>query len=461
MIDNMLRNLLRLRRVLAISSGAALSSCEAGPDPAPPGGPCARVAIHSDYRSTAISLLHPDGTPCALDLLDSGRAAPGLLNALSGDVVTTRGPRPDGLVGVLDRYPAGVLTLLDPATGRVTHQTPLAPGFAGNPQDVLPLGPGLDLVTRLARAPSSGPSTPGAPAEEAGSDLLLVTHPSPDPLQTLSGRLLGRLSLDGLATAGHLAMPTRLAHAGDTVFIGLAHLSPDFAQAGPGRIARLPLPPPPTDAPGQAPDDASRAAWLAALTPDVVPLAPWENCAAVEADPGGAGAWVVCTGGFRGSAETVADGQASRSGLAFVRTDGVVAFRASAEALTSPLGAVSPLGFTLAAFSARAAVVVALGDFAADRADRALLVVRAEGDAPTFGVHPLAETAPFAFGAALLAGSTLLLADGDPSRPRLLRLEGLDGMTVHSAASAPPTFTVTPLPKTSRTGLPPRHLAIF
>jgi hypothetical protein len=393
------------------------------------------VVVHSDYRSTAVSLVAADGTRCAPDLLTSGMAAPGLLNALSGDVVTTRGPRPDGLVGVLDRYPAGVLTLLDPGTGRVTHQTPLSPGFAGNPQDLLPLAPGLDLVTRLQRAPG---------AVDAGSDLVLVTHPPAEASGVLSGAVLARRDLSDLALPGFGAMPTRLARVGDVLFVGLAHLAPDFASAGEGRVALAQLAPAP-----EALSEAEAAAWLAGLSLTAVSLPGRENCASVEASPDGLGAWVVCTGGFRGAA-AISAGQAERSGLAFISASGEVAFSVSAASLTAPLGATAPLGFTLAALDASRAVVVALGDFATGRPDRALRVTRvADGVAEATVV---AETEPFAFGGALADADrgVALLADGDPRRPRLLRLDVLNG-----SSGAPPVA----LTGTSDTGLPPRHVS--
>ena len=404
--------------------------------------PCADpavVVVHSDYRSTAVSLVTADGTRCVPDVLTSGSAEPGLLNALSGDVVTTRGPRPDRLVGLLDRYPAGVLTLLDPLTGRVTHQTQLSPGFAGNPQDLLPLGPGLDLVTRLQAAPRG---------VAAGADLVLVAHPAAAPDLAQTGSLIARRGLADLADPGFSPMPTRLARVGEVLFVGLAHLAPDFAAAGPGRVARIVLPPlPPSPA-----SEAAQAAWLAALGLTAVALPGRENCAAVEASPDGLGVWVVCTGAFRGDASAaMAAGQAARSGLAFVTTAGEVVFSATAASLTIPLGAPAPLGFTLAPLDAARAVVVALGDFATARPDRALCVTRSQDGVGAVTV--LAETEPFAFGGALAdaARGVVLLADGDPRRPRLLRLDGLNDASVGA---------VTGEDASSETGLPPRHLGL-
>ncbi len=429
----------RILALLALAAaGAPLPGCDANPGgpPLPPRDDCALVAIHSDYRSTSVSLLTADGAPCAPDLLDSGSQPAGLLNALSGDVVPASAPAAalatsGRAIALLDRYPAGVLTLLDADTDAVTHQVQLSAGFAGNPQDLFALGADLVLVSRLERAPV------GATPAPAGGDLALFRLDATDAT-TAGGSFVGRLDLAPLAAPGFEPMPTRLALHEGALWVGLAHLKADFTAAGPGRIGRIAPPP--------ASGDARQLAdWLAAEEAEAVEFPGLENC--VEVAPAEGGVWVVCAGSFRRGAA----GQVARSGLAFVGADGEVEAAFGAAALSGSDGDPAPLGFTLAAVDAHRAVVVLLGDLVTGRPDRAVLVTRGADAARPESVTRLAEAPTFAFGDALLVGDgeTLLLCDGDPVHPALLRIR-------LGEPSAP-----TRLPATSATGLPPRSLRPF
>jgi len=421
----------RLLSLLSLFSLGA-QACDASPSaPLPSRDACALAVIHSDYRSTSVSLITATGAPCAPDILDSGSRPPGLLTALSGDVVLPRAPIPQGLA-LLDRYPAGVLTVLDPITDRVTHQASLSPGFAGNPQDLLALADGTLLVSRLQRAPSS--------AGEGGSDLALLRLDAADPDRTVGGTLLARIDLDALAEPGFDPMPVRLAFIGEQIAVGLAHMTGDFTSPGPGRIGLLRTPRPDEDLQAWAADPELRQLALPGL----------ENCTELAPSPDRTGLWVACSGSFRRGAAA----QTARSGIAFITTDGEVLALIRAEDLIEGGGLDAPLGFTLAAVDAHRALVVALGDLASARPDRALLVERPP--APSEGaatlpqsVRTVATSDAFNFGDALAvdAGQALLLTDGNPSAPRLLKLNLND-------LESPPTHLLT----SSRTGLPPRHI---
>ncbi len=436
---------------LALGLTLVGAACEADPasrDQLPPRSECVIAVVHSDYRSSAISLLTASGQPCAPDIIHSGSRPPGLLTALSGDVVLASSDivaaSPMGqetpVLALIDRYPAGTLTLVDPLTDAVTHQASLSPGYNGNPQDLMSLDPTTVLVSRLEAAPR------GATTGPSGSDLALF-RVAPAGDVTASGQLIGRMDLAPLANEGFSAMPGRLTRSGPRIFFGLAHLASDFSAAGPGRIAFV-----------DAPTDLATpqlATWLANAKVTAIALEGLENCTEIAASPDGGGVWAVCSGSFRRGSE----GQVSRSGLAYIDSNGVVQALFKADVLTTTTGEAAPLGFTLAAIDDHRAVVVALGDLVTKRADRALLVTRPSTSdgvaAAPADVQILHETGAHDLGDALALADTsaVLLADGNPNKPMILHVK------IHDQG-VPSTAPVA-LPLASTTGLPPRRLRYF
>lgn len=395
---------------LALALILTLSACDndtQGPKGPIDGSRCELVAVASDYLSTSISLLQADGTPCALDVLTSGSRPPGLLTALSGDIVLPSTPSNKNVVYLLDRYPNGVLTelALDPV--RVVAQTRLSPGFAGNPQDLLERhsdGPDELLITRLESPPEGND----------GSDLLVL-----DVTRTL----VRRVDLSAFADPGLDPMPTRLVQAGTLLWTGLTHMSRgDFAQTGPGRVLGL---------------DPSTLEVVAQLD-----LPELTNCGQLAAAENSL--WVICAGHFR------ADLVRRRAFGALVRLPLPLTSppRAATLALTPDFVArateLGPLGFPLAPISDDTAAVALLGDLTTKAPDR-LALVHTDGR-----LEILAETTPFSLSGLLyLPESNLLLAaDGDAFEPRLLRFD---------LSTSPPT-PLAPI-VVSKTGLPPRHLA--
>ncbi|HRE92495.1 MAG TPA: hypothetical protein PK095_25485, partial [Myxococcota bacterium] len=243
----------------ALALTLTVGACEADTEHPIDGSRCELVAIATDYLSTSVSLLHADGTPCERDVLTSGSRPPGLLTALSGDVVLPSTPSNKGVVNLLDRYPNGVLTelALDPV--QVVAQTRLSPGFAGNPQDLLELADASLLVTRLESLPEGGD----------GSDLVVLDA---------SRNLTRRVDLAAFSDQGLDPMPTRLVPAGPLLFVGLTHMSRgDFAQTGPGRVLGL---------------DPTTLEVLAQL--DLPELTNCGQLASVNDS-----LWVICAGHFR------------------------------------------------------------------------------------------------------------------------------------------------------------------
>ena len=391
---------------LALALTLSVCACESESHGPVDGSRCDLVAIATDYLSTSVSLLHADGTPCELDVLTSGSRPPGLLTALSGDVVLPSTPSNKNVVYLLDRYPNGVLTelALDPV--RVVAQTRLSQGFAANPQDLLELlelaDPDALLVTRLESLPEGGD----------GSDLVVL-----DAARSITRRV----DLAAFSDPGLDPMPTRLVRAGPLLFTGLTHMSRgDFAQTGPGRVLGL---------------DPITLEVLAR-----VDLPELTNCGQLASAQ--SALWVICAGHFRADlSRRRAFGGLVRVPLPSTAPTALSALTPDFVARASELG---PLGFPLAPISDDTAAVVLLGDLTTQAPDR-LALVHADGR-----LEVLAETTPFSLSGILyLAESKLLLAaDGDAFEPRLLRFD---------LGTSPPT----PLEPTlvSKTGLPPRHLA--
>lgn len=375
-----------------------VSACDdSSDDPPVDGSHCALVVVSSDYLSTSVSLLNADGTPCAQDVITSGSKRPGLLTALSGDVVLPSTPSARGVL-LLDRYPNGVLTQLGLSPVGVTAQARLSPGFAGNPQDALELD-GFLLVSRLESIPEGGD----------GSDLVLLD-------QTLS--VSARVDLSPHADPGFDPMPTRLVEVGDYIWVGLTHMSRgDFAQTGPGRVLGL-----------------SHDLQIRARV-DVTDLT---NCGSVAASDHAI--WALCAGHFRADLGQ----RRARGGLVRIPLPGpkddVTGLTPDFIARASTLG---PMAFSFAPTSDEAAAVVLLGDLVTKAPDR-LVIVHTDGR-----VEPLAESSPFSLSGLLYLPeqSLLLAADGDAFHPQLLRFD----------LSSPNARVLEPV-SVSATGLPPRHL---
>lgn len=386
-----------------------VAGCDAEPAARvlPPREDCALAVVNSDYSSTAISLLTADGQLCAPDVITSGSRPPTLLTALSGDVVLPFEPAPSGELQLIDRYPNGVITTLDPASDAVTSQTRASVGFAGNPQDIA-FTP-TPLVARLRRSETG----------ELGSDLVaLATGDTVD--------------LTRFADPGLEPMPTRFARANGLLWVGLTHLSADFTVAGPGRVIGL---------------DPTTFEGKVALE------LPFQNCGNIASIGTEHGLWVVCSGLFAGS---TAGPQIDHSGIAYF--EGAPDDRSLTQPPTwfvhaAHLGDESrPLGFTITPLGAKHALVVALGDLATDRPDRLLLIERA--DIRDAKVTVVAESdAPFQLGAALALPNEgiVLLADGSETNPRIRRFEWAPGPVLRE---------LDPI-VASDTGLPPRHIARF
>jgi hypothetical protein len=408
--------MLRLSPVLALA--ALLGGCGLAPEASPPTlseGPCRAVSVNSDYSSTSVSLLDGEGRLCAARVLSSGSAPPGIVSALSGDVVPASTRHPDSWIALVDRYPNSVLTFVHPDERHVISQLSVGTGFAANPQDVAFLSRTKAYVSRAETN-----KAPGRELFDEGGDVLVIDPAAP--------RIESRISLLGFTDAGPGGEPLDprpggFALAGGLVWVHLHHLSRDLSAAGPGLVLGLD---PSTDE-----------------VREEIRLDAFRNCSAIDAPPGGEGFWLACSGRFGDREE-----QINRSGLAWVDLssgEAKVAWSASAEDMSA-----QPLSFYLAAEDEHVAYAVVFGDLEEGRPD-VLLRVDRRADPPA---REVANAPAYGRGQPLFSEelSVLMVPRGDPESPSVMRFErGPDG-------------TLTPLTPTDpdpAVGLPPRHLGWF
>lgn len=266
------------------------AGCSDPPHPPPDGvvvpeGECghALYVISSDRQSSTVAIVGYDGEVLAPIILSSGSEEAGLSVPLSGDVTAPTSRTTSGSIVLLDRYPASVITLLDPVHASVEGQVSVQSGFSSNPQDILEID-GRIFVARYESNPD-----PGAEAFDEGSDVVVV-----DPQ---AGEIVDRIDLSPAmegAPAGILPRPARLLRSNDRAYVLLAALSADFKTGDDGRVT-----------------------WFDIETGEIgghLVLEGLAGCTALAIAPSGARLAVGCSGTFLGPTD--------QSGVVVLRTEG-------------------------------------------------------------------------------------------------------------------------------------------
>ncbi|HEX4457419.1 MAG TPA: hypothetical protein VIA18_05595 [Polyangia bacterium] len=181
----------------------------------------------SGAGAAGLALVGDDGATTALALVDpAASTAASCLGGLSSDVVLPSTPALDHEIVLIDRLNAR-LSWVTPADCAVARTLAVDTGFAADPHDVVSLSATKAYVTRAATNP-----TPGASADDAGADLLII-----DPS---AGTITGRVDLSGQATAGDLqAQPDRALLANGKVWVSLGNRSADGKTLGHGRVVAV------------------------------------------------------------------------------------------------------------------------------------------------------------------------------------------------------------------------------
>lgn len=187
------------------------------------GGSCALVVVETDYQSTNVAIVSPEGEPLSRSVVASKKTTSGAL--LSGDVVLPHDPQPGSEIVLIDRYPSGVLSWVETRTARVVRQLDVKTGFLSNPHDYLEVSPQKAYVTRYETNP-----TPGRAPFDRGGDLLIVDPSLP--------RITGAVDLHDEGD-GVLPRPDQMTRVGDTVLVSLHRLDRDFRNAKEGRIVGI------------------------------------------------------------------------------------------------------------------------------------------------------------------------------------------------------------------------------
>ena len=204
------------------------------------------AVVSSDFSSSSIAVFDAEFAALNESWINSGTRFPGLVAALSGDVVLPNRQAADGTLALIDRFGTDVISRFYVPSGNLDGQVRtqgevVGVGFSSNPQDFVFVNETSAWVTRF-----STNLDPEAPPENQGTDLLEI-----DP-STMT-RTGARIDLSSLNTTGTVmtddgpvevtvyARPNRAVLVGSTLIVGLDRLSSDFDAAGPGMVAVVDL----------------------------------------------------------------------------------------------------------------------------------------------------------------------------------------------------------------------------
>jgi hypothetical protein len=258
-----LRVALPLSLVLLVGCNVTAASTTGGAD-LPSRGECPRglAVVSSDYLSSEIALLTPEGdTASAAFLSSASTRTSGLAAPISGDVgVASARPGARELV-VVDRFGTDVLSFVDTKTAQVRAQLPIGTGFEANPQDYLEIDEHTAFVPRLGEN-----RRPGREPFDTGSDVLVIDPSVP--------KITGSVAMP--RKQGFLPNPSEISRLGDDVLVTLVHSSSDFLAMADSELVAL---------------SAKHAEVRYQL-----PLVGLKNCGRAELSPSGARLALACSG---------------------------------------------------------------------------------------------------------------------------------------------------------------------
>lgn len=382
-------------------------------------GPCGRAlfVVSTDYASTSVSVVGWGGEVLSAGMIRSKSS--GLSVDFSGDVVT-----PTERVGLekillLDRYPASVVTIVDPERAAVDTQINGKTGFEANVRDALLAREDTLYVSRYNRN-----AEPGQQPFDEGSDVLVVSLSTREPI----GRVDLTAAMAG-APAGFLPRPDRLVLRGGLVFVLLGVYSADFKQTHDARLAIV---------------DPARDEVVGSFV-----LEGARGCSGLAASADGARLAVSCSGNFAGSSKPDTSG----AGVFVLdrAADGSIS-----EALRLPSSSFGdePLSFSLAFASNDVVVASTFGALdeltgETERDDRLV-----EIDLRTLSVREVLRSTgePFTIGD---------IRCGEACGVCFVADAGLGGLQKLSLDQAGHVTSAELVPVDDGTGLPPRYLGAY
>jgi hypothetical protein len=342
---------------------------------APPRG---IVVIHSDYQSSSVSFLDPDGQLVKDGCIHSGSGSAGLSMTLSEDLALPSQMPVDSPPVIIDRGNA-TLTWVDPSSCAALRQMPVGTGFAANPHDFVQISASKAYVTRFK---ANIAATPAPDDLDDGNDVLII-----DPSQ---GTLVGRIDLLPFAPAGFLPRADRALLADGKVYLSLNATDAKFTTYATGRIVIIDP--------------------VADQVVGSVDFPGAKNCGAMTYLSAEKKLVVACTGDYvevDGSAIVVVDTSASPPVMV-----------AKIDAVTTAKQAFS--NGSVAALDSNTIFAVAMGDFSNLPPD--VMWVLAQNGAAPIGLYSSSEA--FTMGAVLVdAGrGRVFLADGTMLTPAAVRI---------------------------------------
>jgi len=406
---------------------------DAGEPPGPSLAPLAETprlaVVLSDFTSTSIGMLRADGSAIDARWMTSGTTLPGLVAALSGDVVLASRPlATDGYLTILDRFRTDVATRVRVPDGRVrgqvrTHEAAGAggTGFSSNPHDFVYIGPDEAWVSR-----SEPNLDPTAPAAERGTDLYRI---DPTSMRRVGERIdltSGDVMVDVVdATSGVTrsevahGRPSAIVRLGNILLVGLGRFTLTFGGTGSGAVAAV--------------DILSREVTI-------LPIPGLKGCASVSAVPADSEHAVVACAPF-------GDPAASGFAVLHVGTSGVEVERVFrfADFPSTPLAANN-----VVALSSRLVVASVYGTFDPPSGDQLYTLDLTTGSSTMIAT----STGGFALGQGAYDPTTrrLFVPDAEEDAPRLRRFD-------RSAAGSFLEGTATTL--APELGLPPRRVYLL
>ncbi|MEM6961712.1 MAG: hypothetical protein AAF550_08225 [Myxococcota bacterium] len=272
------------------------------------------AVISTDFSSTAVSLLGAEAEVLAESWHNSGVTRPGLVAALSGDVVFPSAQYA-GTFGVIDRFGTDAVSLFCQPEGDLVGQVRLSGnpdgkvGFRSNPHDYVIVSDTSAFASRY-----SGSLDPDAPEIDQGTDLLGF-----DPTtMTLNGDRVDLSDFNEVVTGleqseggertevdvSVVSRPSRIVRIGDYLIVGLDRLSSDFS--GPRGHG----------------DGITAVVDLNSETVTGVPLGGLANCGQVTRVPGTEREVLVACKGYSNVSFFDEEGVRATSGLVQLRLNG-------------------------------------------------------------------------------------------------------------------------------------------
>lgn len=410
--------------------------------PEPPGstggvdtdaGECGRglVVVSSDYQSSNVSLLDPQGNVLSSSFISSASSSVGLSAPLSGDVVPPSSMVAGDQLVLLDRYPAAVITWVDLSDAHVSAQLNVGTGFNANPHDYVQASPSLAYVSRFEPNPR-----PGRQAFDQGNDVLLIDPSGP----SISGRVDLSAAFPS-ARDDYYPRADKLKLVGPWLYVLASGYSADFQDSTESKLLRVNT--------------------ETQLIEDVVVLSGLHGCAGLALAPSAEQLAVSCSGPF-GNDELIPPG----SGIALVD---ITSAPALSRVVLAAEVADDAVAYSITYASERSLLFTTFGRFSAPGGPRMDGLYQL--DLTSFESQRLlsSESLPFSFGDVRCepaCGSCFLadadrgggvvhrftlkeLAAGDDTSPGAQRL-GVAQLTLDRAIR-PDTLI----------GLPPRYLGSF